>query len=412
MNLDPVIDLLRRRIGLDPESLGPAALPRAITNRMEVLGLTESAGYVARLEGDAEEFQVLIGEVTVPETWFFRGGEVFQYLARQVAEFIRRRRNEERFRILTVPCSSGEEPYSLAIALAENGLSPSGWEIKAVDLCERQLARARRGRFGEFSFRQMASELRQRYFQTVEGTWELDMTIRSGVQFRQGNLLDPHFLAGEKPFDLIFCRNLLIYLHAAARRQVLDRVERLLAPEGWLCTGHAEPLEHVDPRFTRTGPSGSFLYRRATAPPAHLEPVTMRSPLPIAATVFTTPTRPEAAARHLTVPLDVPATSVDLLTRARQKADCGQLDEALALCQTHLSQSSPSADAFSLSGVIHQARRERDEAVRCFQRALYLEPGHRDALTHLMLLCLEQGDHAQAERLRRRLDRLVLGGEA
>ncbi len=106
MNLDPVIDLLRRRIGLDPESLGPAALPRAIAQRMQALGLTAPAEYAARLEGNTEEFQVLIGEVTVPETWFFRGGEIFHFLARQVAEIIRQRGSEKRFRILTVPCSN------------------------------------------------------------------------------------------------------------------------------------------------------------------------------------------------------------------------------------------------------------------------------------------------------------------
>jgi chemotaxis protein methyltransferase WspC len=412
MNLDPMIDLLRRRIGLDPESLGPAALPRAIAQRMQTLGLTEAASYVARLECDATEFQLLIGEVTVPETWFFRGGEVFLYLARQVAEIIRLRQSEGRFRILTVPCSSGEEPYSLAIALLENGVSPKGWEIEAVDLSERQLGRARRGRFSEFSFRQTAPELRQRYFRAVEGGWELDPAIRSRVQFRQGNLLDPLFLSGEQPFDLIFCRNLLIYLHPAARRQALDRVERLLAPDGWLCTGHAEPLEYVDPRFTRTGPSGSFLYRRAPAPPESSAPVVAPSLQPIAAAVFATPARPETAVAQPASLLDVPATPVDLLARARQQADSGQLGEALATCQTHLARSSPSADAFSLLGVIHQARRERDEAVRCYQRALYLEPGHRDALMHLMLLCQEQGDHAQAERLRRRLDRAAIGGEA
>ena len=111
-------------------------------------------------------------------------------------------------------------------------------------------------------------------------------------------------------------------------------------------------------------------------------------------------------------PLDVPSTPVNLLVRAREQADCGKLGEALATCRTYLSRTSPSAEAFSLLGVIHQARREKDKAVRCYQQALYLEPGHRDALTHLMLLCREQGDHAQAERLRRRLDRPALGGEA
>ena len=211
---------------------------------------------------------------------------------------------------------------------------------------------------------------------------------------------------------MIFCRNLLIYLHPAARRQALDRIDALLAPEGWVCTGHAEPLEYVDPRFTRTGPTGSFLYRRAPALAESSTPRIAASPQPIAAVAFATPVRQEVAAVQPVPPPDDPSPPINLLARARQQADSGQLSEALATCQTHLSRSRPSADAFSLLGVIHQARRERDEAVRCYQRALYLEPGHRDALTHLMLLCQEQGEHAQAERLRRRLDRAATGGEA
>src|SRR5262249_14209628 len=253
--------------------------------------------------------------------------------------------------------------------------------------------------------------LRRRSFPAGAGGWDLGPALRSRVRFRQGNLLDPGFLSGEKPYDLIFCRNLLIYLHPAARRQALDRVERLLAPEGWLCTGHAEPLEFVDPRFTRAGPAGSFLYRRAAAPPEPA-PVAAPPPRPAAAAVVLTSARPEAAPAPPAPPPDVPAAPVDLLARARQQADSGQLGEALAACQLHLARSGPSADAFSLLGVIHQARRERDDAVRCYQRALYLEPGHRDALTHLMLLCRERGDHAQAERLRRRLNRSAAGGEA
>src|SRR5262249_18442598 len=161
--------------------------------------------------------------------------------------------------------------------------------------------------------------------------------------------------SSEKSYDLIFCRNLLIYLHPAARRQALDRVERLLAPEGWLCTGHAEPLEFVDPRFTRAGPAGSFLYRRAAAPPgpaplAAPPPRTparaaARPPRPAAAAVVLTSARPEAAPAPPAPPPDVPAAPVDLLARARQQADSGQLGEALAACQLHLARSGPSADA-------------------------------------------------------------------
>jgi chemotaxis protein methyltransferase WspC len=403
MNLTPVTDLLREQIGIAPESLGATVLSCAVEARMRTLGLTVPEEYAARLTGDLEEFQALVGDLTVPETWFFRGGDVFVFMARHIANEVRLRQTGKRYRILSVPCSTGEEPYSLAIALVEAGVPPAGWAIEGVDLSARQIERACEGRFGEFSFRQTAPELRLRYFQPIDTRWELAPAIRSLVRFRQGNLFAPFFMAGEEPFDLVFCRNLFIYLHPAARQRALATLDRLLAPQGLLCMGHAEPLEFLDPRFVHFGPDGYFLYSRRTAQaPDQVPPVVDRprwdpAPWPEAAALPTT------AAPH--------SAPVDLLAQARQQADRGQLDLALATCGTILSRSGSSAQVFCLMGVLHQARQEKDEATRCFQRALYLEPAHRDSLTHLMLLCQEHGDHVQEARLRRRLDRSAQGGE-
>jgi chemotaxis protein methyltransferase WspC len=405
---------------------------------MEALGLATLSAYASRLADDAQELQNLLDDVGVPETWFFRGGEVFTYLARQVAETIRNRR--ERVRILSVPCSTGEEPYSLAIALVEGGVPNAGWTIDAIDLSARLVERARTGKFREFSFRETRPDLRQRYFQPVEGGWELAPTIRALVQFRQGNLLDPLFLAGEGPFDLIFCRNLLIYLHPEARRHALDTLARLLTPDGLVCMGHAEPLDLLDPRFMRAGPGGSFLYRRTTVlqevarlsgveatellfPALSGEAEECRSPggAPVDTGRFSRASKHSSLghpgiAQQLpgieTAPAVAAPVLIGPLTQARKLADAGRLDEALVACQTQLAQSEPTADLFSLMGVIHQARGETEDAVRCYERALYLERKHSEALTHLMLLSRERGDHVQAERLRRRLERISPGGEA
>jgi chemotaxis protein methyltransferase WspC len=399
VNLAPVIALVRERIGLDPESLGPTALARAVAARLRALGLQTPDAYAARLAGDPQEFQALVGHLTVPETWFFRGDELFVYLARHIGAAAHALPPGARYRILSVPCSTGEEPYSLAIALLEAGVSPGAWALDAVDLDPRHVERACLGRYREFSFRQTAPELRQRYFRPTDGEWELGPAVRALVRFRAGNLLDPLFLAGEGPFDLVFCRNLLIYLDPAARRRALDALGRLLAPRGLLCTGHAEPLDFMDPRFERTGSPGYFLYRRAA-----------RAPEPHALAVA--PPRQEPA-RQVEVPAPPASAKLDdLLTQAQQQADRGQLAEALATCQAQLTRSGPSADLFSLLGELHQARQEKGEAVRCFRRALYLDPAHRIALTHLMLLCRELGHHDEAARLRRRLDRATSGGEA
>ena len=409
MNLAPVTELLRERIGLDPESLGAGVLPRALESRMRALGLTAAAEYATRLVEDGHEFQSLVDAVTVPETWFFRGGDVFAFLVQHIAGVVQRQPAGEPYRILSVPCSTGEEPYTLALALMEAGVPPSAWRIEGIDLNARLVERARQGRFGDFSFRQTAPELRQRYFRSVDGTWELAPAIRSLVRFAQGNLLAPDFLAGERPFDLAFCRNLLIYMHAAARRYTLDTLDRLLAPQGLLCMGHAEPWNLLDSRFERTGPEGTFLYHR---------PEVRTSESKSANAVVERNSFRSVVERNLFRSKDFPngmnsvLRPLDLLAQARREADAGHLDEALAICQTHLNHCGPSPDAFGLMGVVHQARREKAEAAQCFHRALYLDPGHRESLTHLMLLCREQGDHRQAERLRRRLERVAVEGEA
>jgi chemotaxis protein methyltransferase WspC len=402
MNLEAVIDLLRDRIGLDPESLGPTVLPRAVGVRLRALGL-KPADYAARLAGDAQEFDTLVADLTVPETWFFRGAEVFPYLARHIAEAVRGQAPGQRFRILSVPCSTGEEPYSLALTLVEAGVPAPAWQIEGVDLSPRLIDQACRGRYGEFSFRQTPPELRRRYFRRSDGQWELSPDVRCLVRFRPGNLHAPFFLAGEAPFDLIFCRNLFIYLHSAARRRALDTFDRLLAPQGLLCTSPAEALGFENARFERTGPRECFLYRRPPPPPR----IEDRGPR-----TEERKTVPSTLAPRSSILDPRSSRPVDLLARARQQADGGHLDQALATCREHLGRAGPSADLFSLMGALHQARHEADEAFRCFRRALYLDPQHRDALTHLMLCCQERGDHAQAARLRRRLERFAEGGEA
>jgi chemotaxis protein methyltransferase WspC len=418
MNLSPVVDLLRERIGLDAESLGVTTLPRAVTVRMQELGLTVPVTYAARLATDPGEIQHLLSHLAVPESWFFRGGEVFAYLAKHVAATVGLRGVGSIFRILSVPCSTGEEPYSLAIALAEAGVPPSAWQIEAVDLSDEHIRRARRAVFSNFSFRQTPADLKDRYFTQVEGGWELAPAIRNSVRFRQGNLLDTLFLQDEKPFDMMFCRNLFIYFHTDARRRALATLDRLLAPDGWLCTGHAEPLESQDSRFVRTGPPELFLYCRRTN----------ESDLPPEKALRWTPIvepevhqcsrhaprddRPHAEREDHTAksPPVAAVPQVGTVEMARMLADGGRLDEAVASCQELLARHGPSADLYNLMGVIHQARSETGDAVRSFQRALYLEPANAESLAHLVLLHQERGDDAQAQRLRHRLERIAPGG--
>jgi chemotaxis protein methyltransferase WspC len=416
MSLVAVLDLLRARTGLDPEALGPAAVAAAVAARMRALGLTDLTAYAAQAGG--AEFDALVDEVVVPETWFFRGGAgLFAHLARHVAGVVAARPAEHPVRILSAPCSSGEEPYSLAIALTEAQVPAPRWTIDALDISQRSLERAARGRYGASAFRETEPRLRERYFRPGEGGWEVVPALRAAVRCRRGNLIEPAALAGEGRFDLVFCRNLLIYMHPTAREQVLAALDRLLTTDGLLCTGHAEPLSLLDRRFRPTGSPEFFLYERAGAS-SPLAPVgrgegsgargrfrfAKRKPDPL--TPNSSP--PQTGARGEEGPL--PPQTGTRGEEARRLADAGRLDEALAVCRAHLA-TGPSPDLYSLLGVIHHARHERAEAAGCFRKALYLAPAHAEALTHLMLLCAEDGDSAAAALLRRRLERTAAGGD-
>jgi chemotaxis protein methyltransferase WspC len=398
VNVAAVAELLGQRIGLDPLSLGVNVLPHVVAERMRALKMVDVPHYVEHLSHCAAEFSALVEEVVVSETWFFRGGKVFPFLVERV-----RRAAAAPFRILSAACCSGEEPYSLALALLESGVPRAKWMLEAVDLSARNLAKARRGCYRESAFRETDDDMRRKYFHENDGEWELDAAVRKTVRFRSGNLLDERLLEGEEQFNVIFVRNILIYLHAAARQRVLANLDRLLKPDGLLCVGHAEPLNLFDDRFQATGPHEFFLFERRQ----NISRPSRHSAVP------TTPPRRPASRRASAARVEMkPTPSVDLLQQARSEADAGALDAALRSCRTHLAGAEPSAQGYSLLGVIHRARKEKAEAEACFRKALYLDPHHEEALTHLLLLAQEDGAEAAAARLRRRLNRLSAGGEA
>jgi chemotaxis protein methyltransferase WspC len=397
MSRTAILELLQQRLGFSPDAIGPTAIDIAVGHRMRVAGRDDIAGYAHWLAEDRDEFEALVDEVVVPETWFFRGGDLFAYVARHVKD------RRQPVRILSVPCSTGEEPYSLAIALHDAGVLPHLWTLTAVDVSHRHLERARLGRYGPFAFRQTDDEPRRRHFQPVNGGWQVSPAHRSAVTFQHGNLIDPLFLTGQPLFDVVFCRNLLIYLHSGARRQVLANLERLLTVDGLLAVGHAEPQILGPNAWRRVGGDQLFLFRRLPVSMDQgaaeqqgraktVNPVNPKSPRGLTPSVCPNqlpPARP----------------SEDLLVQARQHADAGRLANALASCRAHLAAHGPSADLCSLQGTIHQARHETTEARQCFERALYLQPDHPEALLHLMLLARQQGDQERASLLRTRLER-------
>lgn len=439
MDLTNIIQLLLQQIGLDHSTIGEKSIELGVRARMQALRLTDIAAYLARVTIDRAEMQLLIEELIVPETWFFRGLDQLRYLA-EVGSKWQPAYPGQALRVLSVPCSSGEEPYSIYMFLRHFGLEPAQIRILAVDISQRSIDRAMKGVYPDMSFREtepICDVLRHRFF-VRDSAQMVTPEIRAAVQFQQGNLISPTFLADGGLFDIIVCRNVLIYFDQQSRKLALQALQRLLAPNGYLFGGHAEQLAMLDPRLKSVGPSSAFAYQRtdfATVTNAgRPQSPFAQSPTPRsrpAQPAFRSAFAPEVSGQALAagpewqtnsktpeasaIPLKGTTGGVtpsarqevlpDFLATAEQAANAGRLNDARTLCVQHLAQHGPTAPALCLMGVIQQAAGELSDAEQCFQKAVYLDPAHKDSLWHLKLLAERRGDRLAAENFNRRLAR-------
>jgi chemotaxis protein methyltransferase WspC len=417
--------LLARRIGLDPVTLGPHLILRAARRRMAVLGLDDLGAYASQAVRSEGELQELIEEVVVPESWFFRDDRPFRWLADHVRERWVGDPARPPLRILSLACAGGEEPYSIAMTIRDVGLPARRFLIDAVDVSARRLAVARRGVYSANAFRGCELGSRARYFRPAVDGSEVDPAIRSTVRFIQGSALDPGLLEGSASYDVVFCRNLLLYLDAPARARVLEVLDRLLAADGVLFIGHADRLDLAGerPRFAPISQPGCFVYRKAAdrssilpgggrgildtahRPTGGRPDPAVKRPNPVKRkSEGSTPTRSRASPAPSSGPPPAAKPS-NSLEEAAELANQGRHAEAIAICERHLRLKGPSSSAYYLMGMIWQAAGDRRRAEECFHKTVYLDPKHDEALLALALLAERRGDGGAAAGFRRRASR-------
>jgi chemotaxis protein methyltransferase WspC len=411
-----VVTLLRQTVGLNPDTIGAETIARAMSQRMAQCHVSDVQTYLERLQTSAQEVQALIEEVVVPETWFFRDQMPFTYLGRYVmAEWLPTSQHAM-LRVLSLACATGEEPYSIAMALLDTGLAPQHVRIDAVDISQRALVRAQRAVYSAHAFREKALAFRDRYFEPHAEGYRVCDRIRNLVTFRQGNLLDERLLADQAPYRVIFCRNTLIYFDDVAKRRALTVLARLLTPGGVLFVGYAETglflaSDYVPVRYPR-----AFAYRKPDVPPDRLSPPQRASrqqpPTPPGQRHQPAAPRVLQQSAHPAMPvagLREPArAAASVLETARQLADKGEVDAATTLCETLLRTHGPNAQAYILLGLLRQAAGHPEQAEHYFHRAVYLQPDHYEALVHLALLLEHRGDTAGAAMVRQRAQRAWL----
>ena len=419
-------NLLRKKIGFDANIIGSRKIVKAVETRCAICGVSNVNDYLQILHTSNQEFDELVELLVVPETWFFRDTQPYHALTNYIRSQWLHKPQNSKLRLLSVPCSTGEEPYSLAMTLLDLGLQPTQFHIDAVDISKTSLAKAKKGIYSRNSFRGQKLEFQTRYFNPIDKEHQICDQVKNTVNFSQGNLLDSQFLLNRQPYNIIFCRNVLIYFDSLSRKITLKSLNRLLKPEGIIFVGASETGELANVGLEIIRLNGVFVGQKKVANTGinlshssvddhqikeNKKDLTQKNtsleinPIILTNTRISNNQNPENQDKSQQLPK--PTARLDeQLDTIRNLADEGNLTEAVSKCQGYLYENSTNAEAYVLLGQVYQAQRLELEAEKCFQKAIYLDPKNSEALLHLTLIREEKGDIATANILRQRWKRL------
>jgi chemotaxis protein methyltransferase CheR len=279
-------DLVATQLGLRFDDGRLDFLGEVLQRRSQAQGLT-AAAYLVALALDPREAWTLAEELTVGETYFFRDGDQFRTLAETVLPDLRRRHAGRSVNILSAGCSSGEEAYTVAMVAEASAVDVA---IRAVDLNPAVLRKAALGRYGSWSLRETPDLMQQRWFAPQGRDMLLSPAIRAAVHFERGNLVEPDGnIWLPRAYDVVFCRNVIMYFTPAMQQVVIERIAEALAPGGYLFLGHAETLRGLSDAFSLVQAEGTFIYQRKPGSARR------RRPAPsLAATLASPPDSPPA----------------------------------------------------------------------------------------------------------------------
>jgi chemotaxis protein methyltransferase WspC len=263
MKINPIVtenllDRLQAAIGIDPRGLDPARLRWIIAARCRHLNLPDPTAYSAHLDSTPAELDALIDQVVVQETRFFRDPVVFEHIRAALTQLAAAGTGP--LRILSAPCGTGEEAYSLAATLSLLGLPPSRFSIDAFDISLSALDVARRGIYSERALTHLAPDMQQALALPQDKHWTIHPTLRERVQFDRRNLAQSGALGDLPQYDLILCRNLFIYLAPSARATLAQSLATALVSGGRLFLGTADRVEELNALFAPMRPAASFAF--------------------------------------------------------------------------------------------------------------------------------------------------------
>jgi chemotaxis protein methyltransferase CheR len=385
-----------------------------VSARLDELRLPGCDAYLDLLKdrrtGESER-HLLIGQLTIGETYFFRHTEQFEALRDVVfPDILERNQRSRTLRIWSAGAAIGAEAYSVAILLKQYFADRlAGWDVRilATDINQTFLARGQRGQFDERALRSTPEAVRREWFSASGASWTIRPEIRDWVSFQYHNLAEhpyPSIVHGIAALDLILCRNVMIYFDWPVIDRIISRFHECLVDGGWLAVGHAESNPDVFRLYRTVNVPGATLYQKSSERPVEAYPSASARPAetlgrmvssaeepwsPPVLPPFLDSSRSGTEQRPVTPPFAG-------LTLVRQLADEGKWIEAASACDALLEQDQLNPSVHFYHALILEQLKDRDGAERGFRRTLYLDRAFVLAHYHLALLLEQMGRHGVA----------------
>ena len=430
IELSMVCEVIASRMGLHFPRERWAMLSRNLASAAKEFGFQNMNGFIQWLlssELSKDQIMILASHLTISETYFWREPQVFSALTDHILpELIKSKKNGEKsIRIWSAGCSTGEEAYSIAIALHKTIQKIEDWNITilATDINPRALSKAEHGIYGAWSFRNSPAWLKSTWFHHKEDRqYEIIPEIKQMVTFTCLSLVEMAAISNANTMDIIFCRNVLMYFTSEWINKISQNLFHSLSEDGWFVVSSSELSSQVFPQFTPVNFPGAVLYRKTKngssysfpsialtekdvqltstfsplhpiSPSFHL-PFTLSPSLPISSS-------PSLPFTHSSIqqPQAIPEeTSADKIFSIRLLADQGYLSEALSLCNEAIASYKLAPSLYFLRASILQELDKSSEAIVSLKQAIYIDSEYIMGHFTLGNLFIRQGNAKNAER--------------
>ncbi len=399
-----IFKILETKLGLDYHSIGETILIKKLIQIKDEKKINSWSDFLDKLEFSEIFFQELIDKILISESWFFRDETAF-FCLEEISNTLLG--NKETIKILSIPCGKGEEPFSILIELMSLNISPKKIEIDALDVSQKNIELAIKAEYCPNSFRSKLSEKHRSFFiEKANEITKVKDSFQQLINFERYNLLNIDTFRNEKYYDIIFCRNIFIYLTENQKMKTLSDICNLLNDKGFLFVGHSETnlLSKISSEIQYYK---SFIFQKKQtifkSSKIQFSPQqSNKIPIPF---LHNKPKQNHNKIQAKSFS-NLQENKMMNIEAAFEFADKGNLDLAEKICDKLIKQNKNLPRCFFLKGIIYQIRDDKIKATDYFRKTIYLEPENEEALINYHLLLDEIGELKISEKIKQRLKRI------